>query len=74
MNQIIVVFEKLTDSKVAQDDSTIRTKHHIFRLDIPVSNIFHLVTIMHCGEKLTEVTSSHLNRETICGFLYFVCY
>ena len=74
MNQIIIVFEKLSDPKVAQDDPAIRTKHHIFRLDIPVSNVFHFVTIMHCREKLTEVATDNLNWETISGFLYFVCH
>ena len=74
MNQIIIVFEKLSDPKIAQDDPAIRTKHHIFWLDIPMSNIFHFMTIMHCREKLTEVATDNLNWETIGGFLYFVCH
>ena len=61
MNQVVIIFEKLSDSKVAQDDSPIRTKHHIFRLDVSMSDIFHLVTIMHGGEKLAEVALGYLN-------------
>ena len=37
-------------------------------------NVFHFVTIMHCGEKLAEVAAGYLYWETICGFLYFVCH